>query len=510
MIKNILELRDKINLINEQVPSFSTDERKEIKKNNKIINDYISELSLVKDIMIDVIMDKNKKIKPVSNSNLIDEDNIELVKLLGKVKLLSNNNFICKLDIDKCLYDIRYSGSLDKVNDSILIIIDKFKLIDINLNSNDFKYSLSLYKYMDFYFKNNEKDDFDKLISNLFDSLYWECPDIVLHIYLSFMLLLNKYSDKFENYIKKNNENDNYEEYLNKYYNKNMEIYEKINCNEFILYSKFLSGELRIEDYLTNGIRRKEVVSKYIDYDKYLNLEDRNYFYEQINGMYLDLDEYLELSKYKFLIDKVKDIYLNKNNYSNNYISMIKNIKNLDKQREKINKKLFNIYNKLNGKTSGLLFKKYNSLYNKVNNKIMEIIEVYNSFDETCFINDIILKLNDDSTYYDVLNIYENNYSYLVKLLNDNNCNYDDFMKFLYSSNLNICKNIPFVNNIDIKDKLINKYDLFDMNFDLTDDNKFRDELKYINSLWYIEKGNIDLEKFKLIFDTDKIKKEGI
>lgn len=510
MITNLNELNKKIEMINNQLVDFDTDERKEIKKNNKLINEYISELSLVKDCMLGIIKEKSNLLKPINNNELLVNDNLNLDKLLIKVKFLSNDSFVSKFGFDKCLHEIRYSGSLEFVNKNILEIIDKFKLINVNLDKEDFKYSLSLFKYMEFFFDNYDKENFDKLISSLFDSLYWECPDIVIHVYLSFMLLLDKNSDKFENYIKNEYENHNYNVSLSKYYETVQNVNDKVNCNEYLVYNKFLNGELRVEDYLLDSVKRREVVSKYVDYDTYVNysLEDRNYFYEQINGMYLDLVEYLGLTKYKFLIDKIREIYLNKNSYTGNYTTMKKNIKNFDKQRDSLNKKVFSCYNKLHGKTSGLLFKKYNSLFNKANNKILEIIDIYNNYDEISFINDVVVKLNDDSTYYDVLKIYENNYSYLVKLLNDNNCNYDEFIDFVYSPYLNISKSIPFINNVSIKDKLINKYDLFDLNFNLDDDNKLKDELKYIVRLWHIEKGNIDVNKFKLIFDIDKIKEE--
>lgn len=507
MVKNINELKEKIDMINQLLPSFDTDERKEIKKNNKLIEEYVAELSECKNIILGIMKDKKEGLIPKMVDNNLD-DNLD--KMFEKVRYLSDNSYISKLYIDKNLHEIRYSASLDKVNENINDLINKFLLIGVNLSNNDFKYSISLYKYMSYFFENKSNPEFGKLMAGLFDTLYWECSDIVYHIYLSFVLLLDKYSDKFELYIKKCNESCDYDEELNKYLNLKKDVNEIVNCNESLIYNKFINSEYRIEDYLADSVIKREIISKYIDYDKYNSLEERKYFYEQINGMYLDFCEYLDLTKYKFLIDKVREVYATKSSNASNFANVKKNIKSLNGQRDKLNNKVFGLYNRLKGKTKGLLFNKYNSLFNKVNAKIIEIIDVYNKYDYDCFVNDVFTKLNDDSSCYDVLKIYENNYSYLLKLLEENNCNYLEFIDFLYDPYLSICKIIPFINDFDIKDKLINKYDLFDMNFNMSDENKLHEELKYIIRLWNLEKGNIDLNKIKLIIDINKIKLEEI
>ena len=199
----------------------------------------------------------------------------------------------------------------------------------------------------------------------------------------------------------------------------------------------------------------------------------------------------------------------------------MKKIKTLNKQRERLNKKLMAIYSKINDKSNKMMLKKYNNLFNKLNNTkalrkraykkaklnntINEIIINYSNYDEVLINNDIINKLNEDSTYYDVFKLFENHYSYLVNTIKDNNGDYEEYQKFLYSPYLNISKSISFTSDLDILNKISSKYELFNININLSDLNKLKDDLEYIIRIGYFDINNFNLDDFKLIFDIKKI-----
>lgn len=505
-MKNLKEINDELDLIKNKIDGFNTDERKEIKKNNKLIDEYILKLDEVKDIVKTKIKSKYLKLIPKENKDLISEEKIN--DAYEKVKCLSNNNYLFKMEIDKILYEIRYGNNLDKINDSINKLLDKFLLVGIELKRDDFKYSISLYKYMSDFLELKNEDDFRVKIKDTFDSLYWECSNLVNHIYLVFMILLDKYHDQFENYIKHQySDSISYEEELSNFNNLIKEYDESTMADKYLNYINFASGKLRIEDYLDDSVNKKDIITKFMDYDKYINssLEERKYMYSQIKGLYDEMCEYMFIDKYHYIIDKVKEIYENKGNYTNNYNELMKTLKSLNKQKDKLNSKLFMIYNKINDKSSKRIIKKYNNLFNKVNNKINEIISNYENYDEVILVNDIIKKINDDSTYYDVFKIFEDNYSYLVNLMKDKNGDYEEYQKFLYNPYLSISKSIPFISEIDILNKLSSKCELFSININLSDMNKLKEELEYIIRIGYLDIYNINLNEFKLILDIKKM-----
>ena len=245
-IKDLIDINNELDLITKKIASFDTDERKEIKKNNKLIESYILELEEIKNILKDVIKNKYQNLIPKEDKkkNISEEIRTQY----ENIKFLSNNNYLFKMGIDKIIYEIRYSNNLDIINNSIGEMLDKFLLVGVELKKEDFKYSLSLYKYICAYFELYSDSDFKNKIKNTFDSLYWECPNLVLHIFLAFMSLLEKHKDKFENYIKHKTIQDiSYDDGLENLNNLIKNYYDKLLADKYLNYQKFANGELRIE-----------------------------------------------------------------------------------------------------------------------------------------------------------------------------------------------------------------------------------------------------------------------
>ena len=167
-IKDLIDINNELDLITKKIASFDTDERKEIKKNNKLIESYILELEEIKDILKDVIKNKYQNLIPKEDKkkNISEEIRIQY----ENIKFLSNNNYLFKMGIDKIIYEIRYSNNLDIINNSIGEMLDKFLLVGVELKKEDFKYSLSLYKYICAYFELYSDSDFKNKIKNTFDS----------------------------------------------------------------------------------------------------------------------------------------------------------------------------------------------------------------------------------------------------------------------------------------------------------------------------------------------------
>lgn len=515
MLNTLEEVNKRIEIINNLLPTFETDERKEIKKNNKLIEELTKELNQYKDLIYNELVTKKEESLPKEDTKNIKDNQDKINKLLENINLLSNKNYLSKLELNKNIYDIENSDDLLEINEILKEITKKFNLINIKLTKEDFKYSITLYKYMDCFFENMNKENFNVAMKEMFDKLYWENPNLINHLSLCLRGLTTKYLHQFELYIKNKTCDKKYEEELNKYYNLKIDTDNLINTNKYINYDLFLNKKLIIDDYLDNSSLKKENISKFIDYEKYTNMskEEKEIFYKEIKGLYNSVNEYTYLTKFNFLIDKVKEVYKSKDTYKNNLSSLEKTIKSLTSGKKKIDRKLFNIYNKLQHNNKNIkLNNKYNDLFNKSNNKINEIITSYKDYEKTLFENDIITKLNDNSTYYDLLEIYSNNYPYLMTIIKENNKDlsiYNEFIDYLNNPYLVISKNILFTNEIDIKEKLTEKYSLFNINFDLdeTNINNLRQSLDYIYKLSFFEESNLDLNKIKLIIEINKLSK---
>lgn len=202
MLNNLEEVRKRLEIIKNLIPGFETEERKEIKKNNKLIEELKKELTIYKDLIFNELIEKKEKSLPKDEPIEIKENEDKLNKLLENINLLSNKDYLSKLDFNKNIYDIENSGNLNIINETLKEILNKFKLINVLLTKEDFKYSVTLYKYMSCYFENIEKSDFDIIMKDIFDSLYWENPNLILHLSLNLRDLVSKYKKQFESYIK--------------------------------------------------------------------------------------------------------------------------------------------------------------------------------------------------------------------------------------------------------------------------------------------------------------------
>ena len=517
MLNNLEELKKRIEIINNLIPNFETDERKEIKKNNKLIEELKQELSIYQDYIYNELLYKKEKILPKDNTKEIKK-NIDILKeKLETINLLSNKDYLSKLELNKNIYDIENSSNLNNINQILNDVIVKFKLINISLTREDFKYSLTLYKYMSSYFENRQKEDFDILMKDIFDSLYWENPNLILHLSLNLRELVLKYKKQFELYIKNITEGKEFGIELVSYNSLKIENDSLINTNKYLAYNKFLNKELNIDDYLNESTVKKENISKFIGFDKYLNYtkEDKINFYKDIRGLNNSIIEYMYIDEFDFLINKIREVYKNKDSYKNNLSQLEKTLKSLVTSKKKNDRKLFNIYYKLEkNNKSNSLNNKYNILFNKSNTKINEIIDAYKDYNKVLFENDVITKLNDNSTYYEALELYLNNYPYLMTIFKENNKDlsvYNDFINYLNNPYLIISKSILFINEIDIKEKLKEKYSLFNINFELEENNinNLKETLEYLKRLTYYEESNLDLKDIKLIVEINKLIKNN-
>lgn len=509
MLNTLDEINKRIEIINELIPSFDTLERKEIKKNNKLIEELSKELNTYKEIIYNELTKKKDKELPTKDVSKIKNIEQEIQYLKKQLNYKNNNRITSKLELDKNIYDIINSKTLEGLHKNLKIIIDKFNLINISLNSEHFKCDITLYKYMIEFFKNINNPEFNKIMQNTYDALYWESPDIISHLILNIKELIDKHSKEFYNYIIDTSDKEEYNELLNRLMKLKQEKDTMIKTNMYLNYNLFLSKEILIENYLDNSNTKKEMISKFTNYDNYLKLskDDKEYFYKEMRGLYHLINEYGSIVKYKVLIDKVVEILKDKDKYKNSLKELNSKILKLNKQKEKKNKKLFNIYKKLNKKKDNIkLNNKYNEIFNQINKDITEIINTYKEYNEVTFINDVITKLNENSTYYDILSIYTSNYNYLMEINKELDFNYDEFEEYIYNPYLVISKNVVLNNTLDIKLKLEEKYSMYNINFDLEENSleELKESLKYLYNLSYYEETSLDLNKIKIIIELNK------
>ncbi len=198
-IKNSREYKKKALVMKQEIQEKRDEVIKEIKKRylEIIINDENKEISILKEYL----------------------DNSEK-KLLF---LNQYNDPYEKTGLNEILYDLRkfYQNDLSKVNNDIKLILEKFGVVSINFTEKDFNYGKDVEMYMKEFLATEDKDS-DKL-HEVFDKIYWKCPDLFEYINICFRHLYSKNKKAFEKYcesqVKGINLNEEEDHYKNRYSN---------------------------------------------------------------------------------------------------------------------------------------------------------------------------------------------------------------------------------------------------------------------------------------------------
>ena len=366
-----------------------------------------------------------------------------------------------KTNLNEVLYDLRkfYQNDLTKVNNDIKIALDYFSTVGVNLTEKDFNYGIDVETYMKVFFQYEDKNS-DK-IHEVFDKLYWKCPNLIEYINICLRHLYTKNKKAFEEYCSNQVKEITLEKEEEHYKYMYADYLQQSSSDIKILQDKFLEGELDIKEYEDSKVAKLK--------SSILLKEDEN---DDQTGNILKLSyslyEYKKCLEFKNIIDKVKAIYQDKANKSLTK-SILKNISKCEKKIKKANKKI---------RFKRMLHKdkaKVDKFYNIINTNLLELKDLYKNYDEAKFKEIIATRLNDNSTLLEALKIvysYKIDFGKLLKEDNEEITNQEideklkDLKDFILYPNNNLITNITITDNRDMILIVLDKYKL--MNISLT------------------------------------------
>ena len=346
--------------------------------------------------------------------------------------------------------------------------------------------------------KNNNK------LKELFDRIYWECPNIIFYIALNFRCLyyknekifLSYYQLKEKNILKEKNNESIKKEYATLIYK-----IETKDDNITIITNKLLTREYNLKDY-----------SKQMELTYYTSLTSKEVEISNILKLYNSLYEYKGYLESEFVIEKIKKLYEEKDKYKNAYKINLKEI-------AKIESKIIKLNNKYN------FYKKYFNNENKLEHILLEINKQleqartkYDELDNNKFY-DKISTLTVNTSYFDILSLANSYYLNIRKIIkeefNENdeeaiNDKINSLDKFLDSSNLNILRNIKIKECIDIALVISDRYKLLNLNISKDNiSNNYAMLIDYITKLKRIDiinKSDITYEELQFLCEVNEIR----
>lgn len=499
-----------------------------VSSRNAYVNNKLEEYTELKNQVYEELNKRVESLIPKETTNnyinlrntIISYDNI----------IKNNNRFNTiyeKLDLDKIITDI---GDIDisnlvEVNNLIKRVFAIYTNAGINLSLNDFEYSNYTKIYMETYFKSINAETFNDAMKQVFDQIYWECPNLITHIKLNLRSLYEKYKSQLTTYQQNltNNlystYNTDLNNYMNNYISLSNNLEESLSKDSYLLSYKFLNGDLSIYEYLNDTPQVRKHYNRFLIDKEYIDLDDKEMinFYAEIRKLKNVVVELNNYNLYKAFINDIKNRYKVKETYKGLYQNKLKEIEKEEKERS-------NLVTQYNAKPKKFLFftkKEENKdlLKVKINDQIKKLNDLYKELDDI-YVNEVIsTKLDDTSTLYDALELCSSFYSYFKKIYNNQNPNtkendfmdaYNKLIEYVNDVNNTFIKKIIFIDEMDVNDIILDKYKLLNINLtkdDLTDNIKqLEDSIDFINLRNNINNSTISIDTIKFIIDFKKIK----
>lgn len=236
------EIIKKIEAEKEVLSTMPRNNKKNIQKYVQKIQELKNEYQEAEDKIFIEIKKVYKNITSVEENPKINKKSAEIEELSKFLEILDTaQTSYEKMGLDKRIYKLGkfYKENLESINKEIFACINEFENVGIKLTEKDFDYSVYVNDYMKTFFEERNNITSDTL-KNKFESVYWQCPDLIIHIELNFRYI----------YLKNQKEIDKYFE----------------SKKDFVIKQTNVSSQMIIEKYEKN---QRELIA-YKDMDNYI------------------------------------------------------------------------------------------------------------------------------------------------------------------------------------------------------------------------------------------------
>lgn len=493
---------------------------------NKYINNKLTEFEDYKRKIYRIMADRVNNLMPVDKSEKFKQDADGLYRLENIIKFIglgSNNYKLGFCQLIQCI-DGKEEVLLEKFNEVILEFINKFEIMNIEINVNDFSYSVFTKKYMEVFLNNLNNVEFKSLIKTAFEDIYFECPDILKHLKLNLSYLLFKYKEQIKNYTNKHIKQLLFdvevkkEDVLSLYSDTKSLFEEEYKSDPFNVLNSFLNDEIKIDDYLEDKNVRKNKFNKFTVNNDFsiLTDDDKNKFSCNIFNLEKDLYCLKDYYRYEFIVKDLRNRYSKVNKTRGLYNNKLKEIISLESTREK----LYKNYLRANG--NGFLAKynadKVNVCKLKMNEQINKLYGLYEELYNLEIDNYLEESITEVSSLYDMFVVAYSSYYYLEKMFLEHFKNDDDFsleeeiirfFKFIYSPNNLFLRKLNGIDDLDLNSIVCDKYKILGIGINEEDMDKSNidlliEDIKFITLVYRVEKNTLSFKDIKFIYEFRK------
>ena len=470
-----------------------------------------------------------KTASPQDKSKEYEQESKSLQELLKLIPFVNDKiSLEMKLGFAHIFYELseKTEASLNIINTCILDFINKMKEAKIELTIDDFNYSPFTVTYMKTLLENKNQTNFDDVMQECFKEIYWECPEIIMHIKRNLVVLVKKNYNKLKEWNETLTKSLLMEKGLTKetleetYQQKTSELENKIEKDEFNNLQRFLNKTKNVDDYTEGAPLRSKSFNQLVMKETYQELtsEEKKVFDKESINLSRHLKILKEYYRYESVIKDLIERFKKKEEAKTKYDAKVKEIETEEKTREKLYKE----YLKANG--IGFLARKNSTkmaeLKVKMKEQINKLDKLYQELEELEIDIKIASNLTEGSSIYDALIVSLSSYPYIEKVMvekfKDTDADFElgnyvkQYIEFIYNPNAEFLHKITVLLDYDIAQVISEKYALLGINIDKDEIgvDTIDAEIETVNVVALVNNiinSNMSIEEMKLICDISKI-----
>ncbi len=515
---------------------------KAIKTLLKTISDMTEKYEKLNEKLLKEIETRYSELTTVEENTEIPQIEQEVLKYNIAEKNTDMRSSFEKMGLDRVIYNVNgyYKSNLERLNKEIIFSVKQFEKVGIKLTAEDFCISEYAKKYMEVLLREAYDGDINsEAVKNQFEKVYWECSEVVSHLYVNIRYIYDKYESQIDRFY-----NEKAQEILKGLSltvegveEKKAELIKKKNqieeTDNKIILDKFYTGSLNINDYKEDNY--KKIYLELTDKDvTQLSDSEKNEIDENIDKLNTNLTEYAKYLEYKFLVEQVletrqellKTAEANKNKKDKKVKKTQYEL--LKEEIKKLQSEIFKLNAKIEKPNRGFFErkkaeeKKDSIAILQRNNLILDLKKTYMQLDEEIINQNILQDLDETSSLFDVLKFASSYYGYMAKAMIKNNEDITDkeigekaetIRKFINFSNFTVINHVNISDTKDLSIIIKDKYKLLGMqiskeNFEEDSIEDLIRKVKIINNYNNIQKSKFSIKDLEFIMNVKEMLKK--
>lgn len=511
---------------------------KAIKTLLKTISDMTEKYENLNEKLLKEIEDRYTELTTVEENKEIPQLEQEILKYDMAEKNTDTRSSFEKMGLDRVVYNVNgyYKSNLERLNKELIFSVKQFEKVGIKLTAEDFCISEYAKKYMEVLLSEAYEGDINsEAVKNTFEKVYWQCSEVVSHLYVNIRYIYDRYENQIDKFYNEKAQEilkslsltlEGVEEKKAELIKQKNQIEETDNKN---ILDKFYTGSLNINDYKEDNYKRIYLELTNKDVTKLSETEKRE-IDENIDKLNTNLTEYAKYLEYKFLVEEVLQTRqeLLKNAEANKDKKVKKTQYELIKEEiKKLQTEIFKLNAKIEKPNKGFFDRKKEEKKDSIailqrNNLVLDLKKTYMQLDEEMIKQKILQNLDETSSLYDVIKFASSYYGYMAKVMIKNNEDITDkeigekaekIRKFVNFSNFTVINHVNISDTKELSIIIKDKYKLLGMqiskeNFEEDSIEDLIRKVKIINNYNNIQKSKFSIKDLEYIMNVKEMIKK--